>query len=276
MLTIGMAVYNSVNTVEKAVLSLLAQTHTNFTLIISDNASTDGTREWLEKIQTKDSRIVCLYQPTNVGAIRNFQTVLHSAKTPFFMFAAADDYWEPTFAEKNIAFLQQHPDYSASISKVERSDLHTSNSVEMGTRPLTGSIKCNLTRYIIKAGWNSRYYSVFRTDVIQTAWIDDQFWAHDFAVMANTLLHGKHHEIQEVLMSRSAEGESGRRNIYRSILNRKMGFFHTRYPMAKCTVYLFKIKQVRENPITVLRVLYLNLKYRIFMAYMFFRTKITG
>jgi glycosyltransferase involved in cell wall biosynthesis len=43
LVSIGLPVYNGMPYVAKALDSLLAQTYGNFKLIISDNASTDGT-----------------------------------------------------------------------------------------------------------------------------------------------------------------------------------------------------------------------------------------
>ena len=55
--SIGMPVFNSEKYLEAAIDSVLAQTYTNFELIISDNASTDQTPEICRAYATKDRRI---------------------------------------------------------------------------------------------------------------------------------------------------------------------------------------------------------------------------
>ena len=70
-LSIGLPVFNGENYLAEAIDTLLAQTYTDYELIISDNASTDGTREICEKYAAKDERIRYLRQPRNIGAAPN-------------------------------------------------------------------------------------------------------------------------------------------------------------------------------------------------------------
>lgn len=94
-ITIGMPVYNGAEFIVAALDSLLAQTFTDFELIISDNASTDATQSICEEYVLRDARIRYVRQPVNQGALTNFQFVLDQAKGKFFMWAAADDQWDP-------------------------------------------------------------------------------------------------------------------------------------------------------------------------------------
>ena len=110
---IGMPVYNGANYIHEALDSLLAQTFTDFELIISDNASTDGTQTICERYARRDSRIRYVRQSENKGAAANFSVVLDSAKTNFFMWAAFDDLWAPNYlmeatsllADKSVDFV---------------------------------------------------------------------------------------------------------------------------------------------------------------------------
>ena len=57
-LTIGLPVYNGERFLEQALGSILGQTFADFSLVVSDNASTDGTMEILEAHADRDDRIV--------------------------------------------------------------------------------------------------------------------------------------------------------------------------------------------------------------------------
>jgi len=97
--SIGMPVYNGEKFIREALDSLLAQTFTDFELIISDNASTDGTEAICHEYAVKDTRIRYIQQVTNLGAIANFKFVLDGADGEYFMWAAADDVWDKNWIE---------------------------------------------------------------------------------------------------------------------------------------------------------------------------------
>lgn len=112
-ISIGMPVYNGAKFIREAIDSLLAQTFTDFELIISDNASTDETEAICREYAAKDKRIRYIRQSQNLGALANFKFVLDEAVGEYFMWAAADDVWDKNWitallpisaAEKCIAF----------------------------------------------------------------------------------------------------------------------------------------------------------------------------
>jgi glycosyltransferase involved in cell wall biosynthesis len=87
-----MPVYNGEKYIRDALEALLAQTFTDFELIISDNASNDNTGSICREYATRDARIRYVRQPANKGAFANFQFVLHEAVGEYFMWNAADDF----------------------------------------------------------------------------------------------------------------------------------------------------------------------------------------
>jgi len=97
--SIGMPVYNGEKFICKALDSLLCQTFSDFELIISDNASTDTTEAICREYATHDSRIRYVRQKKNQGPLANFQYVLDDAVGEYFMWAAADDYWDEEFID---------------------------------------------------------------------------------------------------------------------------------------------------------------------------------
>lgn len=95
--SIGMPVYNGAQYIREALDSLLAQTFTDFELIISDNASSDMTQGICEEYARRDSRIRYVRQGENKGAAANFRFVLDCARADLFMWAAYDDLWAPNY-----------------------------------------------------------------------------------------------------------------------------------------------------------------------------------
>jgi len=93
IVSIGMPVFNGEPFIREALDSLLAQTFTDFELIISDNASTDNTERICREYCSKDKRIRYVRWPENRGGFKNFKFVLDEAAGKYFMWAAADDAW---------------------------------------------------------------------------------------------------------------------------------------------------------------------------------------
>ena len=98
-ISIGMPVYNGEKYLRLAIESLLSQTFANFELIISDNASTDKTREICAEYARSDQRVKIHSQKVNIGAINNFNYILMQATGRYFMWAAADDMWDARWLE---------------------------------------------------------------------------------------------------------------------------------------------------------------------------------
>ena len=73
--SIGMPVYNGENYLAQALDSLLAQTFTDFEIVICGNASTDGTEALCREYAERDARIVYRRNESNVGAAANFNKV---------------------------------------------------------------------------------------------------------------------------------------------------------------------------------------------------------
>jgi len=113
-----MPVYNGERFVGEALDSLLAQTFTDFELIISDNASADGTQAICRDYAVRDARIRYVRQSANRGAWANFRFVLDEAVGAYFMWAASDDVWTATFLECAVRHLDSEPRLALAFSTV--------------------------------------------------------------------------------------------------------------------------------------------------------------
>ena len=107
--SIGLPVFNGENFLPQALDSLLAQSFTDFELIISDNASTDKTEEICKNYAARDTRIRYIRQTSNMGGLENFNFVLSEARSKYFMWAAVDDQWAPEFIQLSLTALEDDP-----------------------------------------------------------------------------------------------------------------------------------------------------------------------
>jgi glycosyltransferase involved in cell wall biosynthesis len=106
--SIGLPVRNGEDYLRIAIESLLAQDYRDFELIIADNASDDGTPQICAEYSRSDSRVSFHRSDTNVGAAQNFNRVFRLAKGKYFMWAAHDDRWHPSFVSRCVAGLDQN------------------------------------------------------------------------------------------------------------------------------------------------------------------------
>ena len=120
--SIGVPVYNGAQFLGRALDSLLSQEHVSFEILVSDNASTDTTREIAEAYAARDARIRVSGSATNLGVEANFARVLENASGTYFMWAACDDWWAPEFLSRLVAALDNRPEAVVAMSAVERVD----------------------------------------------------------------------------------------------------------------------------------------------------------
>jgi len=241
--TIGIPVYNGERYLRKALESVALQSFTDFTVIISDNASTDATSSIGLEYAEKDNRFIYVRQASNIGMFDNFKYILNKCNTEYFVYLAADDSWHPDFLKKNVASLENNANAVCSISKVvfEKDSKFLRES--KGTNPLEKSRIENLKHYL----WtlpndNSRLYGVFRPSVLRQAFLGlHPLHAADWYMMAVTLMHGTHLEIDDVLMHREA-AEPSRYNNNVKVDNK--GFLDQIFPVLPMTMALIK----RFNP----------------------------
>jgi glycosyltransferase involved in cell wall biosynthesis len=118
VVTIGMTVYNGKAFIEDAISALTKQTYENFVLCISDDASTDGTWDILQRWAAADNRIVLHRQAANLGLLGNFRFVLDQAETEFFMWHAYDDWLAPNFLEEVVAVMKTEPNCALACSAI--------------------------------------------------------------------------------------------------------------------------------------------------------------
>lgn len=87
--------------------SLLAQDFPDYELVISDNASTDGTWEICEQYAAKDDRIRLYRNETNIGLSGNFARLVALARGELFRFCAHDDLCAPSLLRRCVEALDE-------------------------------------------------------------------------------------------------------------------------------------------------------------------------
>ena len=92
--SVAMATYNGIAYIQKQVDSVLTQLTEADELVVSDDGSTDGTREWLDTLAKQDARVRVLNGPRQ-GVIKNFENAIVACKGEWIFLADQDDEWMP-------------------------------------------------------------------------------------------------------------------------------------------------------------------------------------
>jgi len=108
--SIAVPTYNCEKYIAQSLDSLLGQTYGDFELVISDNASSDGTEEICHRYAAKDRRVRYIRRSENIGGPGNFRYVFAQCSGQYHKWSTADDFWHPGFLEEAVAVLDSRPD----------------------------------------------------------------------------------------------------------------------------------------------------------------------
>src|SRR5437868_2832321 len=110
LVSLAMPVYNGEAFLADAIRSCLAQDYHNFELIITDNASTDGTEKICRGFAASDSRVRYIRNERNLGAGPNFNRGFELGSGKYLKWCAADDRISPNFVSACVAVLEENPE----------------------------------------------------------------------------------------------------------------------------------------------------------------------
>ena len=113
LVSIVMPSYNTGRFIAESIESVLAQTYTNWELLIVDDASTDNTDEVVKKFtelaKVNDvSKIRYFKNDCNRGAAYSRNRALREARGEWVAFLDSDDLWLPNKLEKQLAFMREN------------------------------------------------------------------------------------------------------------------------------------------------------------------------
>lgn len=194
--SLGLPVYNGENYLALTLDTILAQTFTDFELIISDNASTDATRNICEDYAHRDDRIRYFRQDENLGAAANYDFVFHQSRGAYFKWCAHDDVFGEDFLATCVSFLEDHPDHVGALPKDVRIIDHEGN-LSRRMRVDFGLDADNGARRFADFAPQSRrihcapFFALYRREVLARTNLHGDYQSGDRVLIAEMLLHGR-------------------------------------------------------------------------------------
>jgi glycosyltransferase involved in cell wall biosynthesis len=215
-LSIGLPVYNGERYLAETLDAILGQTYEDYELIISDNASTDGTADICHSYESADPRIRYVRQPQNIGAAPNHNFVVELARGELFKWVAADDLYARDLMARCVAALDEHPDvvlahsWTAAIDsegKVTQTLEYPLSTDSPDVTERFRSVLFGIDGYdqgLIRA---DDQYGVIRTSVLRKVAPQNSYYHSDRVIMTEIVLHGPFYQVPEWLYFRRDHNE---------------------------------------------------------------------
>lgn len=109
LVSICLPVFNGSKHLQGAIESVLAQTYSNFELIVSDDCSKDSSLKIIQDFAQRDSRIKVMSSETNRGLFANYNRCISQACGDFIKPFAQDDLLHPEALARGIEVFAKHP-----------------------------------------------------------------------------------------------------------------------------------------------------------------------
>jgi glycosyltransferase involved in cell wall biosynthesis len=201
--SIGLPVYNGENYLAESLEALLGQSYEDFELIISDNASTDGTADICRLYEKKDSRVRYIRQPRNIGVAPNHNFVIERARGEFFKAASHDDLYGRDLVRLCVAALDEYPQVvlAHSWSAVIDSSGTVTELVQYTVNTAAPRAPERF-RSMLFDGWGDDVGGVIRTKVLRQVAPHGSYHFADRTFTAEIGLHGPFYMVPERLYFR--------------------------------------------------------------------------
>lgn len=227
--SIGLPVYDGERYVAEAIESLLAQSFTDFELIVCDNASTDGTESICRAFAARDPRIRYVRNNRNIGALPNFNLAFDLARGRYFAWAAHDDYRAPTYLAECVAVLERDPSVVLCHSRTQVVDEHgkpvavwhngwgdpgngalpRDELYDPPRRLDSPEVAVRLHDVLVPTRWCFEGFGLMRADVLRRTPKLLSFYGSDKVLLAAMALRGRFHEVPaELFFRRYHAGQS--------------------------------------------------------------------
>jgi len=201
--SLGFPVYNGEKYLRFALDSLVQQNYPDFELVISDNASTDGTNAICLEYASRDSRIRYSRNKENTGLAANHNRVLELSRGEYFKWVAHDDEYSRDMLTRFVhVFSQAPPSVSVVYSQCEIIDEDgkvigvSSDAVET-----KHSLPCRrVAQLLLNASIYNFTYGLVRTSTLRKTRLYGTYPLADRVLFAELAMLGEIWEVREPLL----------------------------------------------------------------------------
>jgi hypothetical protein len=215
---LGMTLYNNAGHLPHAMESLLAQTYSDFALLLLDDASSDATETVARQYVERDSRVRFIRHETRQAMIATWREAAENAArewplAPYFAWVSDHDWWHPRWLERLVAELDADPG-AVLAYPITRRVSASGAELEKGPRLFDTTTCADLDarwRHFCHEGVGSgdMIYGLMRAGALQRAGTFRPVLRPDRLLIVELNLQGRIRQVPEVLWyRRQSEGTS--------------------------------------------------------------------
>jgi glycosyltransferase involved in cell wall biosynthesis len=199
--SIGLPVHNGARYVRETIDSLLSQDYADLELIIGDNGSTDATASICREVAAGDDRVRYLRSEENLGASWNYNRLVTEARGKYFKWAPHDDVLGPGYVAGCVDVLDRDPE--TVLCHALSADIDTDGIVTRYWDALPDRGAANpvtrLSAVLKRPDVCWPVVGLIRRDVLLRTPMIAPYSSSDLGLLAELALHGRFHELPEVL-----------------------------------------------------------------------------
>lgn len=202
-LSIGLPVYQGEEFLAESLDALLGQSFEDFELVITDNASTDGTEAICRQYAKRDSRIRYERLDRNIGAANNHNHVFSLARGELFKWASHDDLYGRDLLLRCVAALDERPEtiLAHSWSATIDSDGKVIEPYDYQLATDSPSAPERFASLLFAPGGDD-FYGVIRSDALRRVKPHASYHHADRTFVVDIAMQGPFHQVPELLYFR--------------------------------------------------------------------------
>jgi glycosyltransferase involved in cell wall biosynthesis len=207
--SVCLPVYNGERFVREAIRSILEQTFEDLELIISDNASTDGTGAICRDVASRERRVRYVRSEVNRGLAWNHNSAFRLARGRYVMWTGHDDVMDEEYIGACVEVLDRDPGLVLCFAN--------ENHIDGAGNLIKKVVLVNLAKssrpserfknIVRLEHWCNPIFGLMRRDVLQETQLHGAFADSDRVLLAELALRGRFGHIPRHIFSRRVHSQ---------------------------------------------------------------------
>lgn len=211
---VGVTTYNGEKTLEKTLVSLEEQTFKNFSVLISDDGSTDNTINIIKSFVKRNKNFFYKVNEKNLGMIVNNNKVFIESNSKYFTWVDQDDYREKDFLKECYHAIEKNPQASLAYAHTGVKNKKDNLLMHINTIKSLSNQKKQTQRYknLLNNFHDTIVYSLIRSSALKKTLLWTNINGSANRLIFQLALEGEFVEVSKLLSFYNGRGLKNRYN----------------------------------------------------------------